>query len=318
MVWMNANDSDSWLTWSEVQVCHVPSAPSPHPHPASLPLFFCSISELIVELIVNLPAVFYFWIVSARTIVMLQIYQLSTEMCASPLMRVCAAAVREELCFPLAFPVQPKAPKEEEQEEKEEEGESLLHLQMKSEDENSQSGSAVSGSQKGSQKSNASKPALRHRILGESFLEARPPNGDLLYDKYLILSRDTKEPLMTVRRRGGVVSFLDVDTGDEIGSFHVLQDNLWRCSMFGESEDFRVETNELSTGICLSISRSNTRGHALEACIQDLDRWVALVARDTDMKMKFGFVTHSFIGYALMTLLHCTGSFRVFTGAYRF
>jgi hypothetical protein len=182
---------------------------------------------------------------------MLQICQLNTEMCASPLMLVRAAVQREELCFPLAFPVQPKAPKQEEEEE-EEEGEI-----RGSEHGDSQSGSAESGSQVRSQKSNASKPALRHRILGESFLEARPPNGDLLYDKYLILSRDTKEPLMTVRRRGGVVSFVDVDTGAEIGSFHVLQDNLWRCSMFGESEDFRVEPGELSSGICLSIYPSN-------------------------------------------------------------
>ena len=164
-------------------------------------------------------------------------------------MRVRAAVLREELCFPLAFPIQPKAPKEEEQEQEEQEGES--------EHGDSQSGIAESDS---------SKPVLRHRLLGESFLEARPPNGDLLCDKYLMLSRDTKEPLMTVRRRGGVVSFLDVDTGAEIGSFHVLQDNLWRCSMFGESEDFRVEPGELSTGICLSIYRSNMRACTRGLC----------------------------------------------------
>jgi len=196
-----------------------------------------------------------------RTAVMLQTC-LNTEMCASPLMRVGAAVQREELCFPLAFPVQPKAPMQEEEAEEAEEAQ-----EGESEHGDSQSGSAELGSQVRSQKSIASKPALRHRILGESFLEARPPNGDLLYDEYLILSRDTKEPLVTVRRRGGVVSFLDVDTGAEIGSFHVLQDNVWRCSMFGESEDFRVEPGELSSGICLSIFRSN----ALESSVQDLD-----------------------------------------------
>jgi len=51
-----------------------------------------------------------------RTAVMLQTC-LNTEMCASPLMRVGAAVQREELCFPLAFPVQPKAPMQEEEAE---------------------------------------------------------------------------------------------------------------------------------------------------------------------------------------------------------
>ena len=158
-----------------------------------------------------------------------------------PLTGVRAAVEREALCFPMAFPVKRRTqPEEEAAEEEEREG-------------SSQSGSVSSG-RSGSQKSKASKLALRHRILGESFLEARPPNGDLLYEKYLILSRDTKEPLITVQRRGGGVSFVDVDTAAEIGSFHILQENLWRCSMFEESEDFNVEPSELSAGINLSLS----------------------------------------------------------------
>jgi hypothetical protein len=47
---------------------------------------------------------------------------------------------------------------------------------------------------------------LRHPILGKDSVEARIE--DLyLAEKYIILSRDTKEPLLTVQRRGQGIIF---------------------------------------------------------------------------------------------------------------
>jgi hypothetical protein len=65
---------------------------------------------------------------------------------------------------------------------------------------------------------------LRHPILGKDSVEARIE--DLyLAEKYIILSRDTKEPLLTVQRRGqGIIftGFLLLAVIDELDELDVI------------------------------------------------------------------------------------------------
>jgi len=138
---------------------------------------------------------------------------------------VADASVREQLGFPLAFAIPQRIKNEDEEGGEEEE-----------EDEEEEDGSASNRSMMS--RHSVRRGQLRHPILGELFLEARPAKGNLLDAKYAILSRDTKQPLLLVQRQEKGIVFLDQDL--EIASFHVVTDNLWRCTMFGESEDFVV------------------------------------------------------------------------------
>jgi len=130
---------------------------------------------------------------------------------------------REVLCFPIAYPVRQRQPEPEP--EPSEHGDSQQDPAV-----------AISSRHSGSRSSMASvKTDLRHPVLGETFLEARVPNGNLLHDSYLIQARDTKQVLLNVQQTSQGIVFVDQDMG-EVASFAVLQDGMWRCATFGESE----------------------------------------------------------------------------------
>ena len=125
------------------------------------------------------------------------------------------APAREVLCFPVAYPIQQRQPEPSDGVDPQEDAAISAGI------------SRVSGSQKTSV---TAEDELRHPVLGEMFLEARVPNGNLLHDSYLIQTRDTKQVLLNVQQTPQGVLFIDQDLG-EIASFSVIQVRAYRCSL---------------------------------------------------------------------------------------
>ena len=153
-----------------------------------------------------------------------------------------AQRVREQLAFPLAFPVPKKLRPTEEHEGAE-------HISAEEGDDQVSRNSGSLYSQRprsGISQDISPRDELRHVVLGERVLEARMPEGNLLHDNYLILSHVTKQPMVKVQKIGNGILF--ADEGVELASFHVVSKNRWRCTTFGAAQDFEVTEQAEDTG----------------------------------------------------------------------
>ena len=170
---------------------------------------------------------------------------------------------REQLAFPLAYPLARKTHYTQEEEE--------AIIENKRDWLAQRTGSEANGSRIGSQSSSprglpsreqsqatprsglasqegTPRENLRHPILGENVLEARMPGGHLCHHQYLILSHVTKQPMMKVQRNEEGILFVDPSTGTQVASLFVPQEDFWTCTVFGDTQEFSVQAEEQETG----------------------------------------------------------------------